>query len=255
MGGLSASGPLQLICVGAASRAAPCGPARLAGPTQQLSCNEPLGSVSQFLFEEPERHGDLDHGQEVDRQLLESGGQPPSLLEPADQPLDHVPPLISRFVKTHTPLVLESGDDRPQPTRPQPAADALVVVRLVASHPAWTPPGRPAPLRDGHRIHHRLEDRRFVPLAGGQHHPQRLPASIAHDMDLATEASLGAAQGMVNRLRRRPAFFFRPRRRPGWPAPGSYRRRTDPNRCHRRLELWPARRSGGGPTVRFCASG
>jgi len=35
---------------------------------------EGLGTVSQFLFQEPKDHGDLEHGQEVDRQLLEAGG-------------------------------------------------------------------------------------------------------------------------------------------------------------------------------------
>src|SRR5262245_2295090 len=73
---------------------------------------------------------DLEHGQEVDRQLLVPGGDPAALLQPADQPLHHVAPpvllAVERRLRPLTqpgPLVVRPRDHRPDLAPAQPAAD------------------------------------------------------------------------------------------------------------------------------------
>src|ERR1700722_11452232 len=65
---------------------------------------------------------------------------------------------------------------------------------------AAPPRRRASRLRHRHRVHHRLEHHRLVPLPWRHYPPQRQAPGVADDMDLGAEAALRPPQGVVGRL-------------------------------------------------------
>ena len=110
--------------------------------------------------------GELGHGQEVDRQLLESRADPAAFLEPSDAALDHVSLLIGLLVEPlDAGLIGFRGDHRPDTPPPQPPQNPPALVALVRCQTPWT---RPSADTDG--AHHRFKPRGFVALAGRDLH-------------------------------------------------------------------------------------
>src|SRR5688500_15143504 len=104
------------------------------------------------MEEEPEaalEHRELHHGEEVDGELLEAGGEPSALLEPADDALDDAAPAVGRRVEARVrALVGARRDHRADPPPAQVAPHGAIAVALVSGSAWGRVRGRP-PRRRG----------------------------------------------------------------------------------------------------------
>ena len=107
-------------------------------------------------------HGHFDHANKVYCQLLESGGDPPAALEPADAALHRVPLTILFSIQLARPatlfiLLALCRNDGFDATFATPLTDTSGVIRLVAGDGQ-----RSAATADLQRLKHRFKHRRFM---------------------------------------------------------------------------------------------
>jgi len=152
-----------------------------------------LGCVSRI--ERPQAaldHGQLDHGEKVQRQLLVSRGDSAAALQPADAALHDVAAAVLAAADPQRLLIGAMRDHRLNAAAPEPASNAIDVVRAVASQSLWSSaPANP------HRVHQSLEALGFVLLARSDQRAQRHAACISHQMKLRAKASAGSSQGVI----------------------------------------------------------
>lgn len=140
-------------------------------------------------------HREFQHPEEVGRQLLVAGRNPPAALQPADAPFNHVPPSVLPLVQPHTRLVASTRNHRLNPSPRQPLPDPWVAVSLVTRHRI-----RSTPTTNAHRVHQRFKARRLVALSRRHQRAQRHAVAIGHQMKLRAKASAGSSQGVVTRF-------------------------------------------------------
>jgi hypothetical protein len=173
----------------------------------------------------------MDHRQEVDSELLESGRDTTAFLEPAVALLDCTAAAIGAPVKADASvvrvLVFASRDDRADRMSTQPTADTVGAVALVAREGHGT-----AASTDVDPVHDRFELRALVDLARGDVDREGYSVTFSNQVDLAPESAARAAQSVVVGLTGAPLF----------PAPAAaFEARTDVPSTHQRSQsIWPS---------------
>jgi hypothetical protein len=179
------------------------------------------------MEEEPEaalEHRELHHGEEVDGELLDAGGEPSALLQPADDALDDAAPAVGRLVEARVRTLVRAGRDHgPDAAPAQVAPDGAIAVALVARERAGAGP-RPtgAPAREVDPAEQRLDLARLVGLAGGEERDEGDPAAVDQEVELGAEPAARAPERVIGRL---TGDVFPPpcdarRRPPDWRGPG-----------------------------------
>lgn len=144
--------------------------------------------MAQVLFND----GQLQHGQEVDSQFLESCRDSPAFFEPTDAAFHDASTTVVILVKRHAvvaDLVFLARDHHPDLVLPQPVADPLATVALVTGERTGPCTGAPHRLWNSNRVHHRLEPLRFVALTGTDLDRERQSRTVSNQVELAPESA------------------------------------------------------------------
>ena len=148
----------------------------------------------------------LDHGQEVDCEFFEAGGDAPAFLEPADAAFDNASTPVCVAVKVQRSpavvalLVAALGDDGGDRMASEPRPDALETVPLVAGQTLGPTAGSAQGLWNPHRVHQELELGGFVRLPRRDLDGQRQASAVSNQVEFAPESAARAAQSVVRGL-------------------------------------------------------
>jgi len=97
-------------------------------------------------------------------------------------------------------LVASLGNDRFDGVATQPLPDAVETVCFVPGDTFGATAGSTHRLRDAHRVHQRLEPRRFVRLPRRDFDGKRQASAVSNQVELAPESAARAAQSVVGGL-------------------------------------------------------
>ncbi len=144
--------------------------------------------------EVPLDHGELQHGQEVDRGLFVASGDPTGVLEPANAAFNHIASAVGlslEFGRPPTSGIVDSarGDHRLDVVLPKPSPDCGIVVGLVSCHLEWPRSWPTERLRDPDGAYRGLKTFDFVRLAGGDMDTQRSASAVSNHVDLGPPAA------------------------------------------------------------------
>src|SRR5687768_6165652 len=214
------------------------------------------------MEEEPEaalEHRELHHGEEVDGELLEAGGEPSALLEPADDALDDAAPAVGRRVEARVrALVGARRDHRADPPPAQVAPHGAIAVALVSGERVGASP-RPAaaPPRQVDPAEQRLDLARLMGFAWGEERGEGDPTAIDQEVELGAEPAARAAERVIGRL---TGDVFPPpcdarRRPPDWRGPAWRRCTRGPPRSARRHRARDGGARASDGSCRHVASG
>jgi hypothetical protein len=128
-------------------------------------------------------------------QLLKACGECPTLLQPAQTPLDHIAVAVAHWViadwPTAPPFAATAAgrDDRADAMRPEPVPDALSMIGFVTANPPWPSPWTAHAPLDLDAVHQGLELGRFVGRARQQQRAERQPVAIHQQVQLGAKAT------------------------------------------------------------------
>src|SRR3954466_7324852 len=132
-------------------------------------------------------------------ELVVAGGDPPELLELADEPLDQVAPPVGLAVEVGVlGLVGPARDDRRDTLPAQGVEQPGGRVRLVGDHRPGLP-ARPTPPAgaQGAPLEQRPDADQVVTLPAGQVDRHGTAAGVAAEVELGREAAAGAAERLL----------------------------------------------------------
>ena len=151
-----------------------------------------LGCVSKKDPEVALEDRELEHREVAERELLEASGDPATLLEPRDAPLDDVPESIGLAVEVPAPaatalLVGPLRDHGLNLAAMEPVADVAVAVAPVSDQALGAPSSSAAGARNPNRLHQRLEADRLVALARADVDRQRQAVAVRDEVKFGAE--------------------------------------------------------------------